>query len=195
MRITIKSTDAHPIKLGSFPDLFKVGEYQGNPTNYSAQFLLPKGSPQLAELEAAVKSFAKEQWGDAARVALEKQAAGNSKIFRDGDTIDGQTSDGTPKPGWAGHVRIKASTKFAPKVIDRSHKELTEADGKPYAGCAVSAQIELYAFKDKKEMGIRLSAVQFYADGERFGGGSSGPDLAEFGEPMPATATAAAEDF
>jgi hypothetical protein len=181
MKITLKSTDQHPIRLGSFPDLWRVGEYQGNPTNYSAQFLIPKGSPALAELEAAIKTFAKEQWGDAAKVAVEKQNASNTKILRDGDGIDGMTASGQAKQGWAGHMRIKASTKFAPKVIDRSLKELKEEDGKPYAGCAVSAQIELYAFKDKREMGVRLSAVQFYADGEPFAGGGGGVDLDAFG--------------
>ena len=192
MKITLKSTDTHPIRLGSFPDLFKVGEYQGTPTNYSAQFLIPKGSPALAEFETSVKKFAKDAWGDAAKMAVEKQNASNTKLMRDGDSIDGMTADGSPKPGWAGHVRVKASTKYAPKVIDRSMTELSEDAGKPYPGCAVSAQVELYAFKDgKKEMGMRLLAVQFYADGEPFGGGNSGADLSAFGAPEPvAKATA-----
>jgi hypothetical protein len=186
MKITLKSTDTHPIRLGSFADLFAVGNYDGKPTNYSAQFLIPKGSPALAEFETSVKKFAKDAWGDAAKMAVEKQNASNTKLMRDGDSIDGMTADGSPKPGWAGHVRVKASTKFAPKVIDRSMTELSEDDGKPYPGCAVSAQVELYAFKDKKEMGMRLLAVQFYADGEPFGGGGSlGADLSAFGEPTP----------
>jgi hypothetical protein len=195
MKLTLKSTDTHPIILGSFPDLWKVGEYQGNPTNYSVQLLIPKGSPALAELEASIRTFSKEQWGDAAKMAVEKQNASNTKILRDGDGIDGMTADGKTKPGWAGHMRIKASSKFAPKIVDRSLQDLSEASGKPYAGCAVSAQIELYAFKDKKEMGVRLSAVQFYADGEPFGGGGSGGvDLAAFGAPEPvAKATADAD--
>lgn len=186
MKITLKSTDTHPIRLGSFPDLWRVGTYQNTPTNYSAQFLIPKGSPALEEFEAAVKKFAKDSWGDAAKMAVEKQNATNTKLMRDGDSIDGKTADGADKPGWAGHVRVKASTKFAPKIIDRSHKELDEASGKPYPGCAVSAQVELYAFKGAKEMGLRLLAVQFYADGEPFGGGGlSGADLSAFGEPTP----------
>jgi hypothetical protein len=181
MKITLKSTDQHPIRLGSFADLFAVGSYDGKPTNYSVQLLIPKGSPALAELEASIKSFAKEQWGDAAKMAVEKQNASNTKVLRDGYSIDGMTSNGQAKQGWAGHVRIKASTKYAPKVIDRSLRDLKEEDGKPYAGCAVSAQIELYAFKDKKEMGVRLSAVQFAADGEPFAGGGGGVDLDAFG--------------
>jgi len=191
MKLTIKSTDQHPIILGSFPDLWRPGEFKGEPTNYSVQLLIPKGSPALAELEAAIKTFAKEQWGDAAKMAVEKQNASNTKVLRDGDSIDGMTASGSPKPGWAGHMRIKASSKFAPKIVDRSLKDLTEDSGKPYAGCAVSAQIELYAFKDKREMGTRLSAVQFYADGEPFGGGGGGVDLTAFG---PAVEAPKAED-
>lgn len=182
MKITIKSTPEHPVILGSFPDLWAVGTYQGVPTNYSAQLLIPKGSPALADFEKAAKEFAKNAWGDAAKTAWDKQAAGNSKLLRDGDSIDGQTSDGTPKPGWAGRMRIKASTKYQPKIVDKALRDLTEADGKPYPGCAVNAQIELYAFKDKKEMGLRLLAIQFEADGEPFGGGASaGADLTAFG--------------
>jgi len=193
MKLTLKSTDQHPIILGSFPDLWRPGEFKGEPTNYSVQLLIPKGSPALAELEAAIKSFAKDQWGDAAKMAVEKQNASNTKVLRDGDGIDGMTASGSPKPGWAGHMRIKASSKFAPKVVDRALQELTEASGKPYAGCAVSAQIELYAFKDKREMGTRLSAVQFYADGEPFAGGAGGGvDLDAFG---PAVVVAADSDW
>lgn len=182
MNITLKSTEKHPIRLGSFADLWRVGEYQGNPTNYSVQLLIPKDSPAAKELQDAIKQFAKDQWQDGAKLAVEKQNAGNTRIMRDGDGLDGQTADGTPKPGWAGHWRIKASSKFQPKIVDRALNELKEEDGKPYPGCAVSAQISLYAFKDKREMGVRLQAVQFYADGEPFGGGgSSGVDLSAFG--------------
>jgi hypothetical protein len=194
MKLTIKSTAEHPVILGSFPDLFRVGEYQGNPTNYSAQLLIPKNSPQLVEFEKAARAFAKDAWGDAAKTAWEKQAASNSKLMRDGDGIDGTTSDGTPKPGWAGHVRIKASTKFPPKVIDKGLNELTEDSGKPYAGCHVSAQVEMYAFKDKKEMGLRLLAIQFVGDGEPFGGGGNGgADLSAFGPAEQAPAADKAE--
>jgi hypothetical protein len=194
MKITLKSTDQHPIRLGLFPDLWKVGEYLGKPTNYSVQLLIPKGSPALAELEAAIKSFAKEQWGDAAKMAVEKQNASNTKILRDGDSIDGMTASGQAKQGWAGHMRIKPSTKFAPKIIDRSLRDLKEEDGKPYAGCVVSAQIELYAFTDgKKEMGVRLSVVQFYADGEPFAGGGGGVDLDAFGPAVEAPKAADSE--
>ena len=181
MKLTIKSTDQHPIRLGSFADLFTVGSYDGKPTNYSAQLLIPKGSPALAELEAAIRTFAKEQFGDAAKMAIEKQNASNTKLLRDGDGIDGMTANGQAKQGWAGHMRVKASTKFAPKIIDRSMKDLTAEDGKPYPGCAVSAQIEIYKFSDKKELGFRLHAVQFFADGEPFGGGGGGVDLDAFG--------------
>jgi hypothetical protein len=193
MKITLKSTDTHPIRLGSFCDLFTVGSYDGKPTNYSAQLLIPKGSPALAELESAIRTFAKEQFGDAAKMAIEKQSASNTKLLRDGDGIDGMTASGQAKQGWAGHMRVKASTKFAPKVIDRSMKELTAEDGKPYPGCAVSAQIEIYKFSDKRELGFRLHAVQFYADGEPFGGGSGGADLSAFGEPTPEPKAPAAE--
>jgi hypothetical protein len=182
MKILLRSTPDHAIRLGSFPDLFAVGEYQGTPTNYSAQLLIPKGSPALKDLEAKLREFAKDTWGDAAKTAWEKQSAGNLKVLRDGDGIDGVTSDGSPKPGWAGCVRIKASSKFQPKIVDTALNELTEESGKPYPGCAVSAQIQVYAFKDKKELGLRLLAIQFVADGERLGGGGTLPvDLNEFG--------------
>lgn len=181
MKITLDSTPQHPIVLGSFPDLFRVGTYQGAPTNYSAQLLLPKDSPQLAQLQKAVSDFAAQQWGDAAKTALAKQERSNSKVFRDGDSVDGQTAEGNFKPGWQGHVRIKASNKQSPKVVDQSLRVLDESAGLPFAGCAVNAQIEIYAFKDKKELGFRLLVVQHVAEGPRLGGGaSSAPDMSAF---------------
>lgn len=181
MIITLKSTPQHPIVLGSFPDLFRVGTYQGAPTNYSAQLLLQKDSPQLAQLQKAVNDFATQQWSDAAKTALAKQERSNSKVFRDGDSVDGQTAEGNFKPGWAGHVRIKASTKQAPNVIDPAMRVLDESAGLPFAGCSVNAQIEVYSFKDKKELGFRLLAIQHVAEGPRLSGGSSSaPDMSAF---------------
>jgi len=51
---------------------------------------------------------------------------------------------------------------------------LVKEDGKPYAGCYVNANIELYAYshpKGGKGVSASLRAVQFLKDGESFGAG------------------------
>jgi hypothetical protein len=59
-------------------------------------------------------------------------------------------------------------------VIDVNKSPLTEEDGKPYAGCFVNASIELWVQDNNygKRINATLAGVQFYRDGEHFGGGS-----------------------
>jgi len=194
MNITLKAAPGEaPIRLGSFPDLYAPGSYAGKETSYGAQFMIPKGTKAWTEFEAAVKRFFKDSFGDAAQTAFSKQQSGTAKVFRDGDSVDGLTSDGNPRTGWAGHYRVKASTRYAPKIVGLDLQPITEESGAIYAGCNVSAQITLYARRDSKEIGIRLLAVQKVADNEPFAGGAGGVDLSAFGPAQEAPAADKAE--
>lgn len=156
----------------SFPDLFVPRPFKaGDEPKFKATFLLPKDSPQIAVIEAAIKAVAVAKWGAKADSILKSIRGNPNKFcFQDGDTKD--------YDGYAGMMAVSASNKARPLVIDGKKNPLTQADGKPYAGCEVNASIEFFAY-DNSGNGISasLKGVQFSADGDAFGGGTpASPD-------------------
>lgn len=160
MKITIKNTRL------SFPDLFQPRAYQaGSKLKYKATFLVPKGSPQAKEIEAAILATAKEKWGAKAEATLKSIVNNpNRYCYQDGET---KTYD-----GYEGMMAFSASNAVRPTIIDRDRTPLTEDDGKPYAGCYVNAIVEIFTYEDPgKGISASLSGVQFVKDGEAFSGG------------------------
>jgi len=154
----------------SYPSLFKPSGYQGSEPKYSATFLMEDGSEQHKALKAAILSVAEEQFADKAKAVLKKQDDNSMRrLLKHGnDNVD---DEGEVRDGYADMVTIKASNKTAVRVIGRGKQDLTEADGIPYAGCYVNAQIDLWAQDNAygKFINAKLLAVQFWADGDAFG--------------------------
>jgi hypothetical protein len=90
----------------------------------------------------------------------------NKFSFQDGDT---KSYD-----GYEGMMALSAKSGVRPLVIDRDRSPLTEADGKPYAGCYVNASVEFFCY-DSSGVGVSasLAGVQFVRDGDAFGGGAA----------------------
>lgn len=155
----------------SYPALFAPSAFGDGEPKYNATFLIEKDSETHKALMEEIKRVAKEAFGDKARSVVEKQEASQRKLIKDGDGPDGQTQDGEQKDGYEGHIAIKASNKAAPKVVGRQRQVLTEADGIPYGGCYVNAQIDIWAQDNKygKFLNVKLLAVQFWEDGDAFG--------------------------
>ena len=166
----------------SFPSLWKPTSFQneGDP-KYSAVFLLPKGSEQEKQIKSEIQRVATEAFGEKAKMVIERQNTTNRKLLKDGDGTEGFTASGEQKNGYAGMMFIKGTSKTAPKVVGRARQQLTEADGIPYAGCMVNAQLDIWAQKNQfgQAVNCKLLAVQFWEDGERLGG-SSGADIDAF---------------
>jgi hypothetical protein len=155
----------------SFPDLFQAVQYQGQgPFQYRAQFLVPANSPMKREIDKAIEQVAKEKWGVKAGDILKKAPTSKAGIcFIDGDTKE--------YDGYAGHWALSATRgqdKGRPLVINTDKTPLTAADGKPYAGCYVHASVEIWAQDNGhgKTVRCQLLGVQFYKDGDSFGGGT-----------------------
>jgi hypothetical protein len=92
--------------------------------------------------------------------------------------------------GYAGNWFVNARSYVRPTVHDRNKNPLTEADGKPYAGCYVNAVVDVWAqdhAKHGKRINASLGGVQFVRDGDAFSGGSVAdaedfPDLGDQGD-------------
>lgn len=158
----------------SYPALFAPSAFGDGEPKFNATFLIEKDSEQHKALMAEIRSVATAAFGERAKDIVMKQDASQRKLVKDGDGADGLTQDGEPKDGYAGHIAIKASNKAMPKVVGRQRQPLTEADGIPYGGCYVNAQIDIWPQDNKygKFLNVKLLAVQFWADGDSFGGGA-----------------------
>jgi hypothetical protein len=147
----------------SFPSLFRKSVYNGEETKFEATFLLNKKTQadKIKEIQDAIASMIKEDLKGA-------KLGDDKKCLKDGDYFD--------YVGYAGNMSLKASSNKRPLVIDRDKSQLTEEDGRLYAGCRVNATIELWAQNNTygKRINANLLAVQFYKDDEPFADGEKG---------------------
>lgn len=160
MRIKIQN-----VRL-SFPSLFKAEAYKpGDQPKFKATFLIPKDSPQAAEVEKAMMETAKLKWGaKAEKVIAGIRSNPNKFCIQDGDTKE--------YDGYDGMIAVSAKATVRPLVIDRGRSPLSEEDGKPYAGCYVNASIEFFAYENSGNgMSASLAGVQFSRDGDAFAAG------------------------
>jgi hypothetical protein len=152
----------------SFPSLFeaKTVNGEGKPA-FSAVFLLDPKDPQVKAVNAAIEAVAREKWGVKAEANLKALRAADKTCLHNGDLKSNYS-------GFEGMLYISARNALRPLVIDVNKSPLAEEDGKPYAGCFVNASIELWVQDNNygKRINATLAGVQFYKDGESFGGGS-----------------------
>lgn len=165
----------------SFSALWEPKEPKaGGKPKYSAAALFPKDHPQVAELRAVMKQVAAAKWGARAEAIYKQLEATERLCLHDGDL---KMYDGYP-----GNYYVSASADVVPKnrrplVVDADKTVLTAADGRPYDGCYVNYNIEIWA-QDHKDHGKRINAtlrgVQFVADGDSFAAGASAATPDEF---------------
>jgi len=152
----------------SFPALFKAEAFKpGDDPKFKATFLIPKGSDLHAQVEKAILETVTVKHGaKAAKLIQQIRNNPNKFCYQDGDL--------KAYDGYEGMMALSAKNVVRPLVIDRDRIPLTEADGKPYAGCYVNASVEFFAY-DNSGVGVSASVagVQFVRDGDAFGGGSA----------------------
>lgn len=148
----------------SFPAIFKKAKFEGVETKYEATFLLHKDdqADQIKTLEKLIEDFAIEKFG----------AGKVPKSLKRTCLIDGDEKD---YDGYENHIAFKAGSQSRFTIIDRDKSPLGEDDGKPYAGCYVSAIVSLWYSdhpKGGKQILGNLHGIQFIKDSEAFGAGN-----------------------
>lgn len=160
----------------SFPGLWKAEPFKpGDEPKFKATFLIEKGSANHLAVEKAILEEAKLKLGaKAEKTLIQVRNNPNKFCFQDGDT---KSYD-----GYEGMMALSAKSSVRPLVIDRDRSPLTEAEGKPYAGCYVNASVEIFTY-DNSGFGVSasLAGVQFVEDGDAFGGGKPA-DVDDFDE-------------
>lgn len=151
----------------AFPALFESKTVNGEGTPaFSAAFIIPPTHPAIKALNAAIVQVAKDKWGAKADSVLATMRATDKVCLHNGDTKGDYE-------GYAGNLFVSARNKVRPLVLDKDKTPLTQADGRPYAGCYVNASIELWAQDNSygKRINASLRGVQFFKDGDAFAGG------------------------
>lgn len=186
------------VRIAFCQDLHTAGTFKGDDTEqpaWSSTFILEKDDPQITEIVNVMKKVAKEKWKEDAKEIYNKLVKKGDVCLHDGDDKD-------EYDGFAGNRYIAARLPderyvynaikkiyefrdqqnfIKPIVIDENNEILTEASGKPYAGCYVHASVDIWAQENKwgKRINAKLRGVKFYRDGEPFSG-SAPADVNEF---------------
>lgn len=162
----------------SFADLFVACVFEeGSEPKYSATFIVEPESANATALAQAVKAVAEEKFKTRAASVLKDLEKKDRVAYRTEPMISGKT--GEVYLGFEGMHWVKASNGTRPLLIDRDRTLLQKEDGKPYSGCYVNASIDVWA-QEHAKFGNRINAsllgVQFFRDGEAFGGAIASTD-------------------
>lgn len=166
----------------AFPDLFEAKPFKaGDKPKYKGTFLIPKGSPQIAEIEKAILDTANEKWpGKGAGIIASIRGNPNKFCFQDGDTKD--------YDGYKGMMALSAGSVRRPLVQDVDKSLLTAADGRPYGGCYVNCSVDIFGYVNSGNgISADLRGVRFHKDGDAFSGGAPADEdeldsVSDFGE-------------
>lgn len=165
----------------AFPDLFEATQVQGTgDPAYRATFLVPANSDTRKKIDAIIKQLAKDTWKDKAdKILASIEGIPNKICWIDGNK---RAYDGY-EDNWA----LSASRRVAsgrPTVIDADRSPLSATDGKPYSGCYVYGIVKFWAQDNEHGKAIRceLLGVQFFRDGDSFGGGTKAADSDDFAD-------------
>lgn len=158
------------VRLAFLDALFEAKEFKkgDGKFRYSITNLVEPGSANDKAIEAAIKTEATNTFGTKADAKLKEFRATSQKCCY-------MSGEGSDYDGFEGMMVLRAHRRAAdgaPKVKDRDAKtDLTQADGKPYAGCYANVWVDIYAIKEGNP-GIFCSfaAVQFHSDGDAFSG-------------------------
>lgn len=172
----------------------KGGKPTGKPA-YDCKLILERGSENQKRIEVAMKTIAKERWGEHAAAHYKALAAQNNLALHDGDH----------KPTWEGfpgHMYVTArrpGDKGRPRYLNRD-RSVFEAEEELrqylYSGAWVNASVGLYlqdGTHGRTGINCSLRGLQFASHGDRFGGGAIA-SVDEFDELEPAAIDNAFDD-
>lgn len=152
----------------AFPELFEAKAFEGGKPAFSATLIFPTDHEANEAIDQAIEAVAQARWKDKAPTMLRQLRASGKVCLRDGET-KGDLA------GFAGNNFVTARAYVRPTVIDRDRTPLHAEDGRIYGGCYVNAIIQVWAQDNGfgKRVNASLKGVQFFRDGESFGGGGA----------------------
>lgn len=162
----------------SFFDYFEPKAFkEKSPEMFRGTFLIEPDSDNAKAIEAAIDHVGNDKF---------KKLWSKKKASFEGSAQQYPYHDGNKKT-YAGYedmmslTAVRKAKDGKPVIVNRDKTPLGD-DGTLYSGCYVNAKVEFWA-QDGENPGIRcaLLSVQFWAHGDRFGGGSK-PTADDFEE-------------
>jgi hypothetical protein len=174
------------VRLGFGQGIFEANGVGDGEKAFNCRFIIdPKKQKKLiAEVEAAMLAVAEDKWKGQGQKVYDTLVKNGKVCLLKEDYCNKKS--GEPYAGFEDMFSIGARSQVAPLVIDRNKAPLTKASGKPYSGCYVNAQVEIWAQDNGfgRRINAQLKGVQFFRDGDAFGGGApaSADDFADLGD-------------
>jgi hypothetical protein len=158
----------------SYEHIFTPVKFDDNQevAKYSATFIIPKDHPDLPALKRALFEAGQEEFPADFKPGSWPKGYTCGLKDADKDTDSNGEILAEKNPAYKGSYIIEANSVNRPVTVNRKKAAVTEADGVIYAGCYVNASLGIAGYtygKVKKGVKAYLNAVQFVADGERFG--------------------------
>jgi len=171
-KITLKNVRINQVHV------WEAQEYMGK-VAYKCQYLLPKGSDLLKQVQVAMLADCEEVWPKKGKARLASFTGKTETCLRDGDLIEWEPLHG--------HMVLTANRdvdKGAPKIFNRNRDEnghleqLKPSEGKIYSGVIANSTVEIWAQENPKYPGIRCTLInlQFVKHAPAFGGGEPASD-------------------
>ena len=152
----------------AFPQIWEAKQVngEGKPA-FGASFLMSTDDAQVEAIEAAIDECGAEKWGNKAKTILGVIRGKDQSCLHNGD-LKAQYE------GFEGNYFLSARSYTQVLVVDRDRTQLTAESGRPYGGCYVDANVELWAQDNQwgKRVNATLRWVQFRRDGDAFAGGA-----------------------
>lgn len=156
------------------PKAFK----EGDEPSYNATLLIPKDSPDVAKIKAALKALYDANAQSTFKRGEKVLPFGSDKLWnplRDGDEW---LEEHPSAKEYEGCYFLKASARNMPGIYDKDKQEILNVDQEIYSGVFARAAIQGYVFNKEGNIGYGffLNSLMKIKDGDRLGGNNSSPD-------------------
>jgi hypothetical protein len=161
----------------AFADLFETSAVGDGVPAFGCRLILPPDHPQVSEIDEAYLKLANEQFkGKGEQIIKELMKDRKKSAWQKQDYLDKNME---PYSGFEGMYSLGTRVEdVQPKIIDRDKTPLKASDGRPYAGCYVNAQVDLWVQDNQYGRGLRAKplVIQFVRDGDSFSGATAKVD-------------------
>lgn len=173
---------SHEVKIRgrlAFANLFEPKPVGDGGPRYSASILFEPGSAAHKTVADAVLACATAKWGAKAPAIVKSMTASAAGCLQNGDAK-------AQYAGFEGMMYVSAGQpedKGGPDVRNQQGKRANPGHpGAPYSGCYVEAKLDLWPQDNQygKKINASIISVQFWKDGEAFGGGTRATSDDEF---------------
>lgn len=155
----------------AFANIFEPKSVGDGGPRFSATVLFDRDSEAHKAVLAAIDAEAANKWGAKAPAIVKSMLKAAQGCLQDGDTKSQYS-------GFEDHMFVSAGQtpdKGRPDIRNAKGLPVAAGDAQaPYSGCYVVAHLDVWAQDNQygKKVNASIAAVQFWKDGEAFGGGA-----------------------